>query len=88
MKAKSFKCIIGSVLVIGMLAALPAYAGSGLIKITHSDTPFRGGFQNNIPTVAHVQSAVSQTKPAEIQVAVMAQTPSQPAAKRAVFIRR
>jgi hypothetical protein len=88
MKTKSFKGIMGSVLVIGMLAVLPAHAGSGLIKITHSATPYRGGFQTTPSTVAKVQPTLSQTKTAEVQVAVMARSPLRPGARRAVFIRR
>jgi hypothetical protein len=76
MNARSLKCTMGAVLVLGMLAALPAQAGSGLIKVTHASTPY---------SVA-VQPAVSQTKAPEVQVAVMASSPSQPAAKRAVYI--
>jgi hypothetical protein len=79
---------MGSALVIWMLAAVPAYAGSGLIKITHSDTPYRGGFRTVPTTVAQDKSSVSQIKTAEVQVAVMARLTGQPATRRAVFIRR
>jgi ubiquitin len=73
---------------VAMLAALPAHAGSGLIKITHSDTPYKRAVKPASSTVAKAQPAASQAKPAEIQVGVMAKSPSQPAAKHAVFIRR
>jgi hypothetical protein len=73
--------------VVGMLAALPAQAGGGLIKITHSDTYHKWRTQPVAPTVAKVQPKASHTQP-EVQVAVMAKSPSQPAAKSAVFIRR
>jgi hypothetical protein len=92
MKTRSFRGIVGSgmvaALVVGMLSAWPAYAGSGLIKITHSDTPYKWADQRESSTVAKVQPSVNQAKPAEVQVAVMARSPSRPAAKRAVFIRR
>ena len=74
-------------LVVGMLAALPAYAGSGLNKITHGATVLRSSAQPASSTVAKAQPKVSQAKP-EIQVAVMAKSPSQPAARRSVYIRR
>jgi hypothetical protein len=92
MKSRSFIGTIGSgmavVVAAGMLAALPANAGSGLIKITHSDTPYRGPSQPASSTVAKVQATGSQAAPAEIQVAVMAKSPVQPASRRGVFIRR
>jgi hypothetical protein len=88
MKAMSLKYILGSVLAMVLLAALPARAGSGLIKITHSDTPYRGGYQSAPATVAQVKPAVNQAKASEIQVAVMAKSPVQPGARRSVFIRR
>jgi hypothetical protein len=88
MKAMNLKCIMGSVLVAGMLAALPACAGSGLVKITHSDTPCKCADKCECATVAKVQPSVKQAKPAEVQLAVMAKSPSQPAGRRAVYIRR
>jgi hypothetical protein len=88
MKTKSFRGIMGSVLAIGMLAVSPAYAGSGLIKITLSDTPYRGGFQTAPSTVAKVQPTVGQSKTTEVQVALMAKSPMQPGARRSVFIHR
>ena len=43
MNTSKFGAIIGSgasaVLLVGLLTELPAQAGSGLIKTTHSDTP-------------------------------------------------
>jgi hypothetical protein len=88
MKAKSLRFIMGSAAVIGLLAALPANAGSGLIKITHSDTPYRGGFQTVPAKVTQVKPAASQTKLGEVQIAVMAKSSTQPGAKRSVFIHR
>jgi hypothetical protein len=88
MKSKSFKGVMGSVFVIGMLAASPAHAGSGLIKVTHSATPYRGGYQTAPSTVAKVQPVESQTKTAEVQVAVLAKSPMQPGARRSVFVHR
>ena len=77
---------MGAVLVLGKLAALPAQAGSGLIKVTHASTPYSVAVQSASKTVAQARPAVSQTKAPEVQVAVMASSPSQPAAKRAVYI--
>ena len=78
MKAKS---LILS-LVVGVLAALPAQAGSGLIKITHARH-----VQPETSTVAKAQPMVSQAN-SEIQVAVMATLPSQQTSRRSVFIHR
>jgi hypothetical protein len=61
-------------LAVGMLAALPAYAGSGLIKVTHA-TPVKG---------ATLLAPATMAKP-KIQVAVMATSPSQPARGRFVL---
>jgi hypothetical protein len=87
MKAKSLSCSIGSGLAVavalGILAALPAQAGSGLIKITHSDTPYRGATQRAVATVAQAQPTTG-----EIQVAVMAKAPVAPTGRRGIFIRR
>jgi hypothetical protein len=92
MKAKSGISKIGTGLVatvfFGMLAALPAQAGSGLIKVTHSDTPYRGGYQTAPLSVARAASTVIQTTPNEVQVAVMANAPTQPGARHSVFIHR
>jgi len=91
MKTKSLKCSIGSgmavAVMLGMLAALPAQAGSGLIKITHSDTASKWAAQPARKTVAKAQPKVSQPQ-AEVQVGVMAKSPAQPAARRSVFIHR
>jgi hypothetical protein len=91
MNAKNLKSTIGSTMaaavVLGMLVASPAQAGSGLIKITHADTPYRGAVQPVAATATKVQSKASQA-PAELQVAVMANAPSQQAARRSVFIHR
>jgi hypothetical protein len=69
-------------LVVGMLAALPAQAGSGLIKITRATH-----VQTAASTVARPQRMVSQAS-SEIQVAVMAALPLQPAPRRSVDIHR
>ena len=70
-----------AVLVAGVLTVSSAHAGSGLIRKTHADTPYRASAKPAIFTVAR------QTKPA-IQVAVMAKAPAKPVATRAVFIHR
>jgi hypothetical protein len=95
MNARSLKSIIGSGLagavVLGVLAALPAQAGSGLIKITHSSTsPYRSTVQAApaTATTAKAQPAATQAAPAEVQVAVMATSPAKPAVRRSVFIHR
>ena len=75
------KCLILT-LVLGMLVALPAQAGSGLIKITHARH-----VQPEASTVAKAQPMVSQAN-SEIQVAVMATLPSQQTSRRSVFIHR
>jgi TRAP-type C4-dicarboxylate transport system substrate-binding protein len=77
-----------AIVVLGMLAVLPAQAGSGLIKVTHSDTPYRVASQPVSSTAAKVQATVSQKAPGEIQVAVMANTTTQPGARHSVFIHR
>jgi len=91
MKTKSK---IGTVaLVVGMLSALSAQAGSGLIKVTHSDTPYTGKYPSapakaaDAP-VAKAQPAVKQAKASEVQVAVMASSPAQYPPRRSVFIHR
>jgi hypothetical protein len=79
---------MAAALAVGMLAALPAYAGGAQIRNTHSDTPYRGPSQPAASTVVKSQPKVSPAAPAEVQVAVMAKSPAQPAAKRSVFIHR
>jgi hypothetical protein len=71
-----------------MLAVAPAQAGSGLIKVTHANPPYSGGHQNAPAVCTCAQPAVNQPKAAEVQVAVMAIAPAQPAAKRSVYIHR
>ena len=88
MNARSLKCTLGGALILGMLAAAPAQAGSGLIKITHATPSYGGGFQYVTPIAANAQPAVNPTKAAEVQVAVMAIAPTQPTVRRAVFIHR
>ena len=87
MNARNFRSNIGSVmagaLAVGMLAALPASAGSGLIKVTHASTPYRGASQPVSATPAKAPSGSP-----EVQVAVLAKSPAQPASRRGVFIRR
>jgi len=87
MKARSLKSTTAVALVAGMLAALPAYAGSGLNTVTHANLSYKTLPKPTQTTVATVQPKVSQAKP-EIQVAVMASSSSQPAARRSVFIHR
>ena len=66
MKAKSFTLTF----VLGMLAALPAQAGSGLIKITHA-----AHIQPAASASAKARPKLSEAKP-EFQVAVMAEAPA------------
>jgi len=94
MNAKGLTSKFGSGLfaavVLGMLAALPAQAGSGLTKVTHAATPYRGGYQSVPSTVTEARTTVSQVKTTagEVQIAVMANAPFQPGARRSVFIHR
>ena len=88
MNARFLKCTVGAGLVLGMLAALPAQAGGGLIKVTHASTPYKAAAQPAPKVVAKAQPAVPQIKAPEVQVAVMAKSPSQPAGRRSVFILR
>jgi hypothetical protein len=92
MNARKIRSIIPSgmitVLAVGMLAVLPACAGSGLIKTTHSDTPYKGAAQPAAATTAKSQPKADQAKPAEVQVAVMASAPAVPAVRRGVYIHR
>lgn len=77
MKAKSLIC-----LVVAMLAALSAQAGSSLIKISSATR-----VQNADSTVTKAWRTVSQAS-SEIQVAVVATSPLQPAKRRSVYIHR
>jgi hypothetical protein len=88
MIAKGLISKLGLAMVLGMLAALPAQAGSGLIKVTHSDPPYKGGYQSAPSTVTKSQYIASPTASGEVQVAVMANAPSQPGARHSVFIHR
>lgn len=95
MKTKNFKSTIASslaaVVAVGTMAALSAQAGSGLIKVTHAATPCRSAKQAASAAAAKAQPKADPAKPAEVQVAVMADAPAQPAqppAKRGVFIHR
>jgi hypothetical protein len=87
MKAKSFKSL-GAALVIGTLAALSAVAGSGSIKVTHSDIPYRDKYETAHTHIAQVRPSVSQPSSNEVQVAVMVKTPLEPGPRRSVFIHR
>jgi hypothetical protein len=91
MKMMSFKSaikpILGGAVVSALLAALPAKAGSGLTKITHSPNYSQWAAKPAQPVVAKVPPTPSSKHP-EVQVAVMAKAPSQAAAKRSVFIHR
>ena len=69
-------------LIPGMVAALPAQAGSGLIKITHA-----AHIQPATSTLVKAQPKVSQAKP-EFQIAVIAEAPAQAASRRSVYIHR
>jgi len=79
---KTISRICAACLAMGMLTALSACAGSGLIKITHSDTPYMPS------TGANAQPVVSRAKTPEVQVAVLANSPTNKAPRRAVFIHR
>jgi hypothetical protein len=75
MNAKNFKTIIGTTMAAALLAALPASAGSGQIKVTHANTPYQAASQPASSAQANAQPMASQTTPSEIQVAVMAKSP-------------
>ena len=66
--------IIGTTMAAALLAALPASAGSGLIKVTHANTPYQTASQPASSAQAKAQPTASQTTPSEIQVAVMAKS--------------
>jgi hypothetical protein len=84
---KTISRICAVALATGLLTALSACAGSGLTKVTHSDTPYKDGSQTAPATTAKAQPVVHQAKSNEVQVAVMA-TPTQPAPRRSVYIHR
>jgi hypothetical protein len=84
---KSYK-LVGSALVVGILTALPVYAGGGLIKVTHSDTPYTGGSQSGPTVVACAKATPSATSSTEVQVAVMAKSPVYAGPRRSLFIHR
>jgi hypothetical protein len=87
MHAKHLVSGITAAAILGFLAVSPAQAGSGLIEVTHSAT-YGKAVQAAPATVAKSQPKASKTTPAEIQVAVMAKAPSNPPARRSVFIHR
>jgi hypothetical protein len=82
MKARSL--MLGA--VVAMATVLPAHANSGLIKVTHSDTPCKWASHGQAGSVAKAKSAQPAAK--EIQVAVMAKSSVEKPPRRAVFIRR
>lgn len=82
---RSNQCTVA--LVVGLLAAFSAQAGSGSIKVTHSDTPYKGKYQTVPANVAKTQATVHSTKASEVQVAVMAHS-TRPAARQSVYIHR
>jgi hypothetical protein len=84
MKTRSNICI--AALVVGMLAVSSAHAGNAIIKITHSDTPYKSAHHTAPATVAKIQPTVSNAK-AEVQVGVLATTPSL-TPRRSVFVRK
>jgi len=81
MKATSLISIVGAALLVGMLAAPSAHAGSGLNKNTRATTMYQS------PAQPKAKPAVSKKK-TEYQVAVMAKSPAQPTVRRSVFIHR
>jgi hypothetical protein len=84
---RTIKLVLDVAVTLGLLAALPTYAGSGMIKITHSATCSQWAAKPARPVAAKVQPKPSP-KGSEVQVAVMAKVPLQRAAKRSVFIHR
>jgi hypothetical protein len=87
MNTKNPRSIIGSALIIGMLAALPVYAGGGLIKVTHSDTPYHSGSDAVACSAVAMQKTV-KTSSTEVQIAVMAKSPVYSGPRRPMFIHR
>jgi hypothetical protein len=89
MKTGTLKFVMGVGMVLGVLAVMPAQAGNGTLKITHASTPYVSGNQA-ASKEANTQPKVNATKASEVQVAVMASAaaPSQPGAKRSIFIHR
>jgi hypothetical protein len=73
--------------ILGTIAASPAQAGSGLIKITHS-ADYAKSAQAVPATSAKSQPSAMQSTQAEFQVAVMATAPSITAPRRSVYIHR
>jgi hypothetical protein len=93
MKSKRLISTIGAglavVVALGMLAAWPAQAGNTNIKISHSDTPYRDAGTPVSSTSTKAQPTAKQAAPKEVQVAVMAKSPSPPPpAKRSCYIHR
>lgn len=80
MKARSIKSVISSVAATvafaGTFAAFSANANSGLIRVTHSDTPYRAAVPTASATTAKTPATATPTAAPEVQVAVMAQTPA------------
>jgi hypothetical protein len=67
------------------LAAAPSQASSGLIKVTHADTPFRSKTAAQKPA-----ASAPKTQPGapEVQIAVMAKKTVPPGVRRNLFIHR
>jgi hypothetical protein len=85
MKAKSLISAIGPgtavAVVVGLVAAFSVEASNAEIKVSRYAAPCPCAARPASPIVANV-------KQTEVQVAVMAKSPAQVMAKRAVFIRR
>jgi ABC-type glycerol-3-phosphate transport system substrate-binding protein len=87
MKTGSFKLIAAVGMILGILAATPAQAGNGTIKITHASTPYVTANQTASNEVK-ANAKANQAKTPEVQVAVLANGPTQPGARRSIFIHR
>jgi hypothetical protein len=88
MKARSLKSSAAVAVVVALMAALPAHAGSGLTKVTHSSTTYTSGVQSLPSTVAKAKTTSKPAATPEFQVAIMAKTPLRAPPRRAVFIHR
>lgn len=78
---------MAAAVILGTLTAMPAQAGSGLIKVTHSDGYWKS-VQPAIASPVKSRPAVRQAVPVEMQVAIMVSAPSSPAPRRSVYIHR
>ena len=70
---------IAVAIVVGMLTALSVQASNAVIKVTHSNTPY---------PIAVQAVAKAPATTAEVQIAVLAKTPSPPAAARPLHVNR